>query len=176
MAQPLHSTHDEGASEAAARVHEVLACAEQFAQDLAEMRPGLWRLGSEDLAGAVTVLGELVRGAEAAMTGVAVEAVERGVVNASRAASTTAWVREQGGVVAPGRAHKVATVAEATLQPGTRSVGDALWGGGISLDLAAWPCARRTRPCPCCRGRTVPRCWATSCSRRPGPGRLPGSC
>ncbi|WP_374929901.1 DUF222 domain-containing protein [Kytococcus sedentarius] len=132
-AQPIDS---EGAMPSP-DVLELMARVESVAHEIAAMREGLWQLGSDDLGAALGVLGELVRAGEAAMTGVTAEAVDRGVVYESRAASTTAWVREQGSLVAPGRAHRVAAVAEATLEPDTQSVREAIWGGGVSVDLAA---------------------------------------
>ncbi len=104
--------------------------------DLEGLRTGLWALGSDDLAEVVGVLGRLVQAAEAAMAGVTAEAVDRGVVRSSRAAGTTAWVRQNAGVTEPGRAHAVASVAEATLERGTESLAAAVWGGGVSVGHA----------------------------------------
>lgn len=116
-----------------------LALLEQAAaivEALQTARPHLWRVGSGDLARSVGILGSLVRAAEAAMTGVTAEALGRGVVNESRCAGTTAWVRQQAGVVDAGRAHAVAQVAEATREPGTGPLADAVWGGGVSVTAA----------------------------------------
>ncbi|WP_462417951.1 HNH endonuclease signature motif containing protein [Kytococcus sp. Marseille-QA3725] len=110
--------------------------AASLTRQLDRVRPDLWQLGSAELAPVVEVLGSLLRVVEAAMTGVTAEAVDRGVVQGSRCAGTTAGVRERAGIAEPGRAHAVATVAEATLEPGTEPLADAVWGGGVSVGVA----------------------------------------
>lgn len=107
-----------------------------LAEGLQSVRSQLWRLGSADLAGVVGVLGDLVRAAEAAMTGVTAEASTRGVVAASRSAGTTAWVREQAGITEAGRAHAIAQVAETTTEPGAEPLAEAVWGGGVPVGAA----------------------------------------
>ncbi len=107
-----------------------------LAARLQAVRPHLWRIGSDDLAPVVGELGVLVRAAEAAMAGATAEAHSRGVVHESQAASTSAWVREHAGVSEPGRAHAIAQVAEATCEPGTEPLADAVWGQGVSVGAA----------------------------------------
>ncbi len=107
-----------------------------LAARLQAVRPHLWRIGSGELATVVGDLGVLVRAAEAAMAGVTAEAHSRGVVSESQATNTSAWVRENAGVSEPGRAHAVAQVAEATCEPGTEPLADAVWGDGVSVGAA----------------------------------------
>lgn len=114
----------------------LFARAEEVIAGLQTVRPELWRVASDDLAPLVGMLSDLVRAAEAAMTGLTAEAYTRGVVDESRAAGTTAWVRQQAGIVDAGRAHAIATVGEATTEPGTGPLADAVWGGGVSVGAA----------------------------------------
>ncbi|WP_238329908.1 HNH endonuclease signature motif containing protein [Kytococcus schroeteri] len=108
-----------------------------LAPQLVAWRHRMWQLGSDELGTVLEALEDLTRAAQAAMAGVAAEAVGRGVVRDSRAASTTDWMRRQGGVTEPGRAHTLARVAEASLEPGTESLTEAVWGGGVAVDHAA---------------------------------------
>ena len=152
---------------------DVIRRAAQLTADLEAVRDDLWSLSSDELGPALAVVGELVRAAEAAMTGVTAEAVERGVVHESRAASATAWVREQGGVVAPGRAHRVATVAQATLEPGTQRVREAIWGGGICLDLAAMALRESAKTMPVLPGADRSEVLGYFLQHASGPGARP---
>ncbi|WP_462418522.1 HNH endonuclease signature motif containing protein [Kytococcus sp. Marseille-QA3725] len=115
---------------------QVFSLAAQVTAGLGRVRDELFRVGSDDLAPALGLLGDLVRSAEAAMTGLTAEALDRGVVGASRCAGPTAWVRQQAGITEPGRARAVSEVAAATLDPGTGALADAVWSGAIGVGAA----------------------------------------
>ncbi|WP_462417284.1 HNH endonuclease signature motif containing protein [Kytococcus sp. Marseille-QA3725] len=127
---------------------EVLEDARGLLEELRGAREGLWQVQDHELDEAMETLGALARAAESAIVGVTAEATERGVVAASRCASTTQWVRQRAGEREPGSASAVALLATASKGPDGASLRTALWEDGIGVRLAARAVreARRTTP------------------------------
>ncbi|WP_052593188.1 HNH endonuclease signature motif containing protein [Luteipulveratus mongoliensis] len=96
----------------------------------------LHQVGSADLAPLVELLGVLVDRVQACVVMATAEALERGVVRESQAASPAQWVAAHAGRLEPGEASRVATVAAAVNQPDNVLLREAVASGACSARAA----------------------------------------
>ncbi|WP_052590446.1 HNH endonuclease signature motif containing protein [Luteipulveratus mongoliensis] len=108
----------------------------EAARALAGLPEALHQVGSADLAGLVELLGALSDRVQACVVMVAAEALERGVVRESQAASASQWVATHAGHLEPGEASRVATVAAAVNQPDNVLLREAVATGACSARAA----------------------------------------
>ncbi|WP_052590262.1 HNH endonuclease signature motif containing protein [Luteipulveratus mongoliensis] len=96
----------------------------------------LHQVGSADLAPLVELLGALSDRVQACVVMATAEALERGVVRESQAASPAQWVAAHAGRLEPGEASRVATVAAAVNQPDNVLLREAVAAGACSARAA----------------------------------------
>lgn len=101
--------------------------------ELAGLVQLLWRVDSGQLSVVLSGLARVGAAVDAAAVAVTAEALSRGVIEGSRSAGVTAWVRSAAVGWDVGHCHAVAAVAQLGVTPGNAVVAEAVAAGSVSL-------------------------------------------